>query len=73
VASNVSSIPEVVGDGAILVDPKNIENISKAIMSLIDCSDLAKYYSKKGLKRASQFSWDLTATQTIKVYQSLIK
>ena len=60
VAANNSSIPEVVGEVAILVDGKNSEQISTSVSMLIDDSQIAGEYSKKGLTRRDDFSWNQT-------------
>ena len=60
IAANNSSIPEVVGDAAILVDGRDIDSISKAINDLFSDTDLANALIKKGLQRCKYFSWDKT-------------
>jgi glycosyltransferase involved in cell wall biosynthesis len=55
VASNVTSIPEVVGDSGILVDPTDNKAIGRAIGDLLGNSKKREFYSKKGLKRATRF------------------
>jgi len=68
VTSNVSSMPEVAGDAAILVDPRNVRDISKGIeKALKNKKDLAK----KGKVRLKSFSWQRATEETLKVYTSL--
>lgn len=72
VASRTSSIPEVVGTDAILVDPLNIEEIKQAIKLLLEDRRLRETLGKKGKIRAAGYSWESTASQTIAVYEKLI-
>ena len=68
VASKTSSIPEVAGDAAILVDPTSLDSVVKGIdKALENKNDLRK----RGLERAKDFSWEKTAEETLKVYKEL--
>lgn len=69
ISSNISSIPEVVGDAGILVDPYSVEELSNAIQRVLEDSTLAKELGQKGLERSRQFSWERTARETLKVYE----
>ncbi len=71
IVSNVSSLPEVVGDAAELVDPKDHEEIACSIEKLL--SDKAKQETmrQKGMARAQMFSWDDTVRKTLKLYEEL--
>jgi glycosyltransferase involved in cell wall biosynthesis len=71
IASNLTSIPEVVGDGGILINPYDISEISSAIGNVLGNEKLRLELSYKGLKRASEFSWQITAQNTLKVYESV--
>jgi glycosyltransferase involved in cell wall biosynthesis len=71
IASNLTSIPEVVGDGGILINPYDISEISFAIGNLLSNEKLREELSYKGLKRASEFSWQNTASNTLKVYEDV--
>jgi glycosyltransferase involved in cell wall biosynthesis len=71
IASNLTSIPEVVGDGGILINPYDISEISSAIGNVLSNEKLRSELSSKGLKRASEFSWQNTAQNTLKVYESV--
>ena len=71
IASNLTSIPEVVGDGGILINPYNISEISLAIGNLLSNENLRQELSYKGLKRAKEFSWQETAQSTLKVYEDI--
>lgn len=65
--SNVSSLPEVVGEDAVLVDPYESISIAEGIESLLRDDALRARLASAGLKRAARFSWDETARQTAKV------
>jgi len=62
--SNVTSLPEVVGDAALMVDPYDVDAIAEGIKRLIGDDNLRKELSQKGLARAKLFSWDRTAEVT---------
>lgn len=68
VTSNVSSMPEVAGNAAVLVDPENIEDIARGIK---EAMERKKELIKKGFERAKQFSWEKTAKETLEVYNEL--
>jgi glycosyltransferase involved in cell wall biosynthesis len=69
IVSNVSSLPEVVGDAALLVDPSNWEEIAVAIHRLLSDDQLHAELREKGLQRARYFSWESAAHRTLEVYQ----
>ncbi|BCD62056.1 mannosyl-N-acetyl-alpha-D-glucosaminyl-diphospho-ditrans,octacis-undecaprenol 3-alpha-mannosyltransferase / alpha-1,3-rhamnosyltransferase [Nitratiruptor sp. YY08-26] len=64
IASNSSSIPEVVGDAGILIDPYDVQQICKALQRIDEDEKLRKSLATKGLKRAKAFSWQ-KATQNL--------
>jgi glycosyltransferase involved in cell wall biosynthesis len=65
VTSNLSSMPEVAGDAAVLVDPYKLEDIAKGIIHSIK---LAEALKKKGKEQAEKFSWLKTAQKTLELY-----
>jgi len=67
-ASNVSSIPEVAGNGALLVDPKNHDEIKQALNRLLSDSSLRTQLIQKGIAELPRFSWRKTAQETLHVY-----
>lgn len=69
VASNLSSVPEVVGNAGLLINPSDVDEISQAISDLIENPAKRKAYSDYGLKRASQFREKDT---TAKLYHHII-
>jgi glycosyltransferase involved in cell wall biosynthesis len=72
IASNASSIPEVVGDAGILFDPYDVNKLADHIFEVLSDDLLRANLSKKGLDRAKQFTWDRCALETFKVYQKMI-
>lgn len=70
VTSNLGSMKEVAGDGAVLVDPQDINSISRGIEKALD--DRVRWINR-GRKRVRQFSWVDSAKETLKVYEGLIK
>lgn len=73
VASNTSSIPEVVGDAGILLNPTDVESWVKALLRLLRDDNERKEMSAKSLARAKQFSWTKTARKTVEVYEEILK
>jgi len=72
VASNVSSLPEVVGDAGLLVDPCDAAGLAEAMAALLDDEQLREGLGQKGLEQARRFSWEETARETLKVYRRVI-
>ena len=72
ITSNISSLPEVAGDAAILINPYNPGEITAAMQAIINDSELRKQLSEKGLKRASQFSWEKTGKATVEVLKEYL-
>jgi len=73
IVSNVSSLPEVVNDAALLVDPRNWEEIAVALHRLLTDDDLHAELRRKGLQRARGFSWTKAARQTLDVYRTVVE
>jgi len=69
VTSNTSSLPEVAGDAALLVDPYEAEAIAAAMRRVLEDPDLAADLRQRGLERARQFTWERTAHQILSVYR----
>ncbi len=68
-AANVSSIPEVAGKGAALINPYNEEQIKQALIKLLSDSGLRQNLALQGVRELSRFSWKKTAEETLKVYE----
>ncbi|HVN06470.1 MAG TPA: glycosyltransferase family 1 protein [Bryobacteraceae bacterium] len=71
VASNVSSLPEVVGDAALLVNPEKVFEIAEAILEGLLDDDLRAELIVKGKAQAARYSWDRTAREVLKVYREV--
>jgi glycosyltransferase involved in cell wall biosynthesis len=71
ITTNVTSIPEVVGDGALLVDPYDTEELTDKIYKTISDAEFREALSAKALRRAYTFSWKKTVIETIKVYEEV--
>ncbi|MAX81059.1 MAG: glycosyl transferase [Crocinitomicaceae bacterium] len=71
ITSNTSSMPEVSGGAAFLVDPLNENEITSAIHQLIDDQKTRDELVEKGKVRAQQFSWRNTAKEVLKLYQDV--
>jgi len=69
VASNVSSLPEAVGDAALLVNPENVFDIARGIREVLLDDDLRRRLILKGKEQAARFSWERTAREVIEVYE----
>lgn len=72
ITSNTSSMPEVAGDAALLVSPRDEESLASAMLTLFGNAELRKELSQKSVKRAAVFSWEKTAEQTLSLYRSLL-
>jgi glycosyltransferase involved in cell wall biosynthesis len=73
ITSNISSMPEVAGDSAILIDPNNIDELISAMKALLFNDDLAKQYAERAAVRAKLFTWKQTAELTLKSYNSSLQ
>ena len=68
VTSNVSSLPEVVGDAAIKVSPDNVFEIARGLKDVLLDGQLRQDLVDKGLTQAHKFSWERTARQVLDTY-----
>jgi len=71
VVSNVSSLPEVAGDGAVYVDPLSVESIAAGIQKVLTDKSLRDAIIEKGLKNAERFSWKKCAEKIGEMFQKL--
>jgi len=71
VASNVSSLPEVLGDAALLVNPENVFDIARAIQEVLLDQDLRQELIGKGKAQAARYSWERTAREVLEVYRDV--
>ena len=66
VVSNLSSLPEVVGDAACMVDPRDQDDIVRGLQTVASNPDLRQQMSQKGIERAKHFSWEKAADKMLK-------
>jgi glycosyltransferase involved in cell wall biosynthesis len=71
VASDRGSLPEVVGDAGLLVDPQDREGLAEAAVRVLSDRGLRARLRRRGLERAALFSWERTARQTLAIYRSV--
>lgn len=71
ICSNKGSIPEVAGEAGIYFDPESVDEIQSVLEKSLFDDSVLKEYSRLGIERNKQFSWDKCAGKTLKVYQSL--
>jgi glycosyltransferase involved in cell wall biosynthesis len=73
ISSNISSIPEVVGDAGILVDPYSPDDMARAIAEVLRNEELRTHLKSAGITRSVLFSWDKTAQETVKLYHEVVE
>ncbi len=71
ITSNLSALPEVVGDAGVLVDPKDVDALAVAMWRILSDEPLRASLISKGFKRAAVFSWEKAAQETWALYHSL--
>jgi len=71
ITSNSTSLPEVAGDAALLVDPENVEALGEALQRLMADPALRATLCAKGFERAKGFTWDRSARMTMNLYREL--
>ena len=69
ITSGTTSIPEIVGDAALLIDPRNGEQLKGALMKLLNEEELRNRLAARGLEQARKFSWLKMAEATLEVYE----
>ena len=72
-SSNISAMPEILGDAALYFDPYNVNDMAKAMKKIVEDKDLQSDLSKAGLEQAKKYDWGLTAKKTLEVYKSVLK
>ena len=73
IAANVSSLPEVVGEVGLQVDPRDVSDITQALRMMIEQSDLRNNAVAAGLDRARLFTWEKAARELLAIYEVITK
>ncbi len=71
VTSNVSSLPEVVGNAAVLVNPENVFEIMRALHRVLTDQALRVRMKERGYKQATRFSWEISVRRVLDVYREV--
>ncbi len=71
IASNTSSLPELVGDAGLLVDPLNIEAIASAMSQISTNENLRQNYQQRGYEQVKKFTWETAATQLLSAFEAI--
>lgn len=70
VSSNVASLPEVIGEAGLLIDPKNAHKMAEAISSLISNDHIRSMFIERGKSQADKFSWRESAQKVLEVFET---
>ena len=70
VCSDASSLPEIVGDAAVLIDPRDPNSLAAAIAGVLDSAPLRRRMRERGLTQAARFTWEQSADRLVQVYNS---
>lgn len=73
VTSNAGSLPEVMGDAALLINPESEKEIASAMLRLLDNEVLRNQFRQMGCERVKKFSWKETAKRTLEIYREVYK
>jgi glycosyltransferase involved in cell wall biosynthesis len=73
VTSDASSLPEVAGEAGMLADPNSVEDISEKLSAVLSNPELSSHMRNRGFEQARKFSWELTAKQTLAVYEQAFR
>lgn len=71
ITSNTTSLPEVAGDAAVLVNPHDVDQLAEAIVRVLGDPALRETLRSRGLERARQFTWERSARETIAIYREI--
>ena len=73
VVSNVASLPEVVGDAGLLIDPHDVDELTVAMWRILNDGGLREELQDKGVRQAERFSWERAARETQAIYELALK
>lgn len=71
ITSNTTSMPEVAGDAALLVDPLSTRSIADAMQLLVEDDNLCRELISRGVERVKQFTWEISAQKHLEVFESI--
>jgi len=69
ICSNAASMPEVAGDAGVLIDPYNSDELAEGIEKISNNTEFRQNLIKKGLAQAASFKWEVTARETLELFQ----
>jgi glycosyltransferase involved in cell wall biosynthesis len=72
VASNITALPEVVGNAALMVNPENVFEISRALLRVLTDQALRERMKAAGLEQAQRFSWDASVRRMLQLYEEVV-
>jgi alpha-1,3-rhamnosyl/mannosyltransferase len=72
IASNVSSIPEVVNDTGLLINPDDVDQLTQAMLVMTQAPDMRDQFARRALTGSRKFSWDRCTRETLSVYRAAI-
>jgi glycosyltransferase involved in cell wall biosynthesis len=72
ITSNVASIPEVVGDAAIMLSPSDVGGLAEAVKNILENETLRNDYIKRGYTNAKRFTWERSASKVFSLYQKIL-
>ena len=72
VASNTSALPEVVGNAALMVNPENVFEISRALLRVLTDQSLRERMKAAGIEQAHRFSWDASVGRMLEIYAQVV-
>jgi len=71
ICSNAASMPEVAGDAALFIDPRNSDELAATIETVVQNDNTREDLVRRGFKQAGKFSWQRTATETLDVFKKV--
>jgi len=69
IVSNVASLPEVVGDAGLLIDPHDVDELTVSMWRVLNEAETRREMREKGLRQAARFSWEKAASETAAIYK----
>lgn len=73
ITSNTSSLPEVVGEAGIMLDPHDVDGLCQSVLDIYQSTEMRAVMGRKSLERAKQFSWKRCAELTVQAYQTALR